>query len=359
MGMFSSNEHEGSLNALGWPAEVRSRLQELGFRVEVLGAEVRDPGDLRRYRVDALVKLTTGSGAARTYGVEIKPRMTAELATAVHFPPTPPPLLFTTHLSEPIAERLRTRGIDYVDTAGNAHLAWDDVLIDVRGRRRPAMRAGRASSRGAGAFGRAGLQVLFILLSWPETAAYPYRLLATMSGVSLGTVKTVIDELTGAGYLYERGNERRLARGGELLDRWSEAYSISLDAALALGDFVAADLSWWRDAEADLLSLGVQVGGEAGASLIDPHLRPASLTLYATQLPVPLIGRHRLARAENDGNVHVRSRFWKEPFPEREPWIVPSPLIYADLLASGDPRQREHGDRIRSGDDRLKRIDRT
>jgi hypothetical protein len=180
-----------------------------------------------------------------------------------------------------------------------------------------------------------------------------------MSGVSLGTVKTVIDELARAGYLYERGNERRLARGAELLDRWSEAYSISLDATLALGEFAAADLSWWRDAEDELLSLGVQVGGEAGASLIDPHLRPASLTLYATQLPVQLIGRHRLARAENDGNVHIRTRFWKEPFPEREPWIVPSPLIYADLLASGDPRQREHGDRIRSGDDRLKRIDRT
>ncbi|MEV6908320.1 type IV toxin-antitoxin system AbiEi family antitoxin [Amycolatopsis sp. NPDC051071] len=344
---------------MDWSADARARLQELGFRVEVLGTAGGDLGDPQRHQMDVLVRLTTGSGAARTYGVEIKRRMTVELATAVHFPTTPPPLLFTTHLSEPIAERLRARGIDYVDAAGNAHLAWDDVLIDVRGRRKPTTLAGRASSRGAGAFGRAGLQVLFILLSWPETATFPYRSLAALSGVSLGTVKTVIEELTGAGYLYERGNERRLARGAEPLDRWSEAYSISLDVALALGEFTASDLSWWRDAEAELVSLGVQVGGEAGASLIDPHLRPASLTLYATQLPVQLIGRHRLARAENDGNVHVRTRFWKEPFPKRQPWIVPSTLIYADLLASGDPRQREHGDRIRGGDDRLKRIDRT
>ncbi|MFI6306836.1 type IV toxin-antitoxin system AbiEi family antitoxin [Amycolatopsis thailandensis] len=352
MGMFNSNEHPGSLNEGGLSAEARSRLQELGLRLEVL-AEVREQGR----QVDALVRLTTASGAARTYGVEIKQRMTAELATAVHFPSAPPPLLFTTYLSEPVAERLRARRIDYVDTAGNAHLVWDDVLIDVRGRRKPAIPAGRASSRGAGAFGRAGLQVLFVLLSWPETTAFPYRRLAEMSGVSLGTVKTVIDELTGAGYLYERGNERRLARGAELLDRWSEAYSITLDAALALGDFAAADLSWWRGAEADLLSQGVQVGGDAGASLLDSHLRPASLTLYATRLPVQLIGRHRLARTENDGNVYFRTKFWQAPEPES--WIVPSPLIYADLLASGDPRQREHGDRIRSGDDRLKRIDRT
>ncbi|WP_037307668.1 type IV toxin-antitoxin system AbiEi family antitoxin [Amycolatopsis orientalis] len=306
---------------------------------------------------DALMRLTTRSGAARTYRVETRRRMSAELATAVHFPSSPSPLLFTTYLSEPVAERLRARGIDYVDTAGNTHLAWDDVLIDVRGRRKPAVPTGHASPRGAGAFGRAGLQVLFVLLSWPEAADFPYRRLAEMSGVSLGTVKTVVDELTRAGYLYERGSERRLARGAELLDRWSEAYSITLDASLALGEFAAADLSWWRDAEADLLSSGVQVGGEAGASLIDPHLRPASLTLYATGLPAQVIGRHRLARAESGGNVHIRSRFWRAPGPES--WIVPSPLIYADLLASGDPRQREHGDRIRSGDDRLKRIDRT
>ncbi|WP_165436552.1 type IV toxin-antitoxin system AbiEi family antitoxin [Amycolatopsis suaedae] len=355
--MFNLNEHAESLNATGWPAEARLRLEELGFRVEVLGTEARVPGDVPDSRVDVMVRLTTKSGATRTYGVEIKRRMTAELATAVHFPSAPPPLLLTTYLGDPVAGRLRARGIDYVDTAGNAHLAWDDVLVDIRGRRKPATPAGRASSRGAGAFGRAGLRVLFVLLSWPETAAYPYRRLAEASGVSLGTVKTVIDELGDAGYLYGRGGERRLARGAELLDRWSEAYSITLDSALTLGEFDAADLSWWRDAESDLLALGVQVGGEAGASLIDPHLRPSSLTLYADRVPVRLISRYRLARAENKGNVHVRTKFWQAPEPES--WIVPSPLIYADLLASGDPRQRDHGDRIRRIDARLERIDRT
>ncbi|WP_167756428.1 MULTISPECIES: type IV toxin-antitoxin system AbiEi family antitoxin [unclassified Amycolatopsis] len=359
--MFSSDEHAGLLNAMGWPAEVRARLEELGLRVEVLDAEASAPDGPRGHQMDAVVRLTTESGAVRTYGVEIKRRMTAELATAVHFPSALPPLLFTAHLGDPVAERLRARGIDYVDTAGNAHLAWDDVLIDVRGRRKPAASAGRASMRGAGAFGRAGLQVLFVLLSWPEVTGFSYRLLAALSGVSLGTVKTVIDELTNAGYLYQAGGERRLARGAELLDRWSEAYTITLEPALALGEFEAADLSWWRNSQEALFSLQAQVGGEAGASLLDPHLRPASLTLYVESLPVRLIGQHRMARAEKDGNVHIRTRFWKEPAPQpwSESWIVPSPLIYADMLASGDPRQREHADRIRSSDDRLKRIDRT
>jgi hypothetical protein len=188
-------------------------------------------------------------------------------------------------------------------------------------------------------------------------AAQPLRQLAHASGVSLGTAKMVVDELTAAGYLYEGASGRRLTRGGELLNRWSEAYSIVLDPALSLGEFSTGDLSWWRQSERELLELGIQVGGEAAASLLDSYLQPSSLTLYVDEIPLPLIGRHRMARAEGDGNIHIRQRFWQAP--ERASWCVPSTLIYADLLASGDPRQREHADRIRTSDDRLTRLDRT
>jgi len=328
------------------------RLSELGLHGELLTVDQIDPAETRR--LDAVLRLTARSGAARTYGAEIKSRLTTELATSLNLPAQLPPLLVTTYVSEPVAERLRAQGIDYVDTAGNARLAWGDVLVDVRGRRNPAVPRSRTSPSGAGAFGRAGLRVVFVLLSWAEMAAQPYRVLAGASGVSLGTVKAVIDELTRAGYLYSGAKGRRLARGGELLDRWSEAYSITLHTTLALGEFSVDGLSWWPGSESEMRSLGIQVGGEAGASLIDPHLRPASLTLYAEQLPARFIGGHRMARAEGRGNVHIRKRFWRSPEPES--WMVPSPLIYADLLASGDPRQREHGDRIRTSDDRLIRL---
>ncbi|NBH07389.1 hypothetical protein GTY80_29645 [Amycolatopsis sp. SID8362] len=336
------------MNAEGLESAARERLSELGLRSEVIA----ESGD--SVRGDAVLRLVTGAGAARTYAVEVKSRLTPELATSISLSAQLPALLVTPYVSEPVAERLRARGIDYVDTAGNAHLAWDDVLVDVRGRRNPAVPRSRTSPNGAGAFGRAGLRVVFILLCRPEMAAQPYRVLAGASGVSLGTVKTVVDELAGAGYLYEGAGDRRLARGGELLDRWAEAYSITLNATLSLGEFSVDDLSWWPDSEAEMRAQGIQMGGEAAASLIDSHLRPASLTLYVEQLPARLIGRHRMARAEGRGNVHIRKRFWHVP--GTESWLVPSPLIYADLLASGDPRQREHGDRIRTIDDRLVRL---
>ncbi|MDQ2582420.1 type IV toxin-antitoxin system AbiEi family antitoxin [Saccharothrix yanglingensis] len=195
----------------------------------------------------------------------------------------------------------------------------------------------------------------FVLLSWPSMAHKPLRELASAGGVSLGTAQAVVDDLTRAGYLYEVAGERRLGRAGELLNRWSEAYSTRLAPVLSLGDFEASDISWWRDSEDELTRLDVQVGGEAAASVLDPHLIPSTLTLYADERPRSLIGKHRLARAEQAGNVHVRRRFWTVA---RQAWIVPPTLIYADLLASGDPRQREHADRIRLSGDRLAHLDR-
>lgn len=186
-------------------------------------------------------------------------------------------------------------------------------------------------------------------------AGEPLRGLASASGVSLGTAQAVVDDLAKAGYLYDVAGERRLGRAGELLNRWSEVYSTRLSPALSLGDFEVPDISWWRGSEDELTRSNVQVGGEAGASLLDPHLIPATLTLYADERPRSLIGKRRMVRAEKAGNVHIRRRFWAVA---GQPWIVPPVLIYADLLVSGDPRQREHADRIRTSDDRLAGLDR-
>ncbi|MFC6089563.1 type IV toxin-antitoxin system AbiEi family antitoxin [Saccharothrix lopnurensis] len=353
--MFSENEHVGILNERASSAELRERLHLLGLEVDVrVGRRAAD--EEADEEADVVARVSRASGAARTYAVVVTRAVPAELATALHPHASLPTLVVARSITEQAADLLRKRGIDYVDEAGNAHIAWGDVLIDVRGRRRAGGRTGGSPSRGSKAFGRAGLQVGFVLLSWPSMVGKPLRGLASASGVSLGTAQAVVDDLAKAGYLYEVMGERRLARAGELLNRWSEAYSTRLSPALFLGDFEAPDISWWRGSEDELTRFNVQVGGEAGASVLDPHLIPATLTLYADERPRSLIGKRRLVRAEQQaGNIHVRRRFWTV---EGQPWIVPSTLIYADLLASGDPRQREHADRIRISDDRLAGLDR-
>jgi hypothetical protein len=348
--MFSKNEHSEILNERARLTKLREWLRVFGLKVDMRpGKHATDSG------ADMMVRVSRASGAARTYAVVIKRAVSSELATALHPHPSLPTLVVAHSITEQAAGLLRERGIDFIDEAGNAHIAWGDVLIDVRGRRRAGGRTSVSSPRGSKAFSRAGLQVGFVLLSWPSMAGKPLRGLASAGGVSLGTAQAVVDDLAKAGYLYEVSGERRLGRAGELLNRWSEAYSTRLSPTLSLGDFEVSDISWWRSSEDELTRFNVQVGGEAGASILDPHLVPATLTLYADEQPHPLIGKRRLARAEQAGNIHIRRRFWTMA---RQPWIVPSTLIYADLLASGDPRQREHADRIRTSDDRLAGLDR-
>ncbi len=347
--MFSENEHGEILNKRAQLAELRDWLHRLGLRVAVQ-TETRGDGG-----ADMVIRVSRLSGAAREYAVMIKRAVPSELATALHPHASLPTLVVARSITERAAALLRERKIDYVDEAGNAHIAWGDVLIDVRGRYKGGGRGGSTPSRGSKAFSRAGLQVGFVLLSWPTMAGMPLRGLASASGVSLGTAQAVVDDLVKAGYLYDVAGERRLGKAGELLNRWSEAYSIRLSPSLSLGDFEVPDISWWQSSEDEMTQSNVQVGGEAGASLIDSHLIPSTLTLYADERPRALIGKRRMARAEQGGNIRMRRRFWTT---EERSWAVPSTLIYADLLASGDPRQREHADRIRISDDRLAGLDR-
>lgn len=348
--MFSQNEHGEILNERARLVELRDWLRGLGLKIDMRSAKsVSDGG------ADMVVRVSRVSGTARTYAVVIKRTVPSELATALHPHASFPTLVVARSITEQAGDLLRERGIDYIDEAGNAHIAWGDVLIDIRGRRKAGGHTSGPAPRGSRAFGRAGLQVGFVLLSSPAMAGEPLRGLANASGVSLGTAQAVVDDLAKAGYLYEVAGERRLGRAGELLNRWSEAYSTRLSPALFIGDFEVPDISWWRDSEDELTQSNVQVGGEAGASLIDPHLIPATLTLYADELPRSLMRRYRMVRADRAGNVHIRQRFWTMA---GQTWIVPPTLIYADLLASGDPRQREHADRIRVSDDRLAGLDR-
>lgn len=336
------------MNSVASLDSARRWLQEYGVRSRL--------SHRSRHRIHGDIRLTTGSGRSGAYVLDVKQRMGREQATALPLPVGERLLVVAPFISDAVAEILRRRGVDHVDSVGNAHLAWDDVLIDVRGRRAARATAAGRSARAGRAFGPAGLKVQFVLLSRPEIADRPLRELARAGGVSVGTAKTVVDELAMAGYLIVGPGGRRLVRGGDLLSRWAEAYSLGLTRTLAVDELSVDDISWLPGSEQHLLAVDVQVGGEAGGSLLDPHLRPASVTLYGNEVPRPLVTRHRMVRSGKRYPVHFRRKFWQL---EGESWVVPSPLIYADLVASGDPRQREHADRLRASDDRLTFLDRS
>jgi hypothetical protein len=103
-------------------------------------------------------------------------------------------------------------------------------------------------------------------------------------------------------------------------------------------DGLDARAARWKE---DLL-----VGGEPAAARLTRHLRPGTATLYAKAIdPKVVVGL--TLRADAEGNVDFRRRFWT--FPGEEPGLTPTLLVYADLLAIGDARCLEAAQLLRGG----------
>ena len=87
------------------------------------------------------------------------------------------------------------------------------------------------------------------------------------------------------------------------------------------------------------------LGAEPAAARITKYLKPAVITLYGDQPEPRLIVDHALRKAD-DGEVEICKRFWNFET-KADKGLAPLPLIYADLLATGDPRCIETAGLIR------------
>lgn len=330
--------------------ECARRLDEHGVAFEVLEFTERPDA-----AADLIAKLDAGSYGNQTYAVEIRRRMTATIADALPHPDLPL-LLVAPYISREAAEVLRDRHIDFVDLAGNMALVWPAMRILVVGQSKPST-AKAMPARAPRAFGPAGAKVLFTLLSWDDAVRLPLRAVAERSGVSLGTAHIVVNELEDAGYVVSVDGARRLMRGRELLDRWTESFSTTVVPKLASTEFADDTVGWWLESWTELAAEDVQLGGEAAGSQLDSDLHSRTAILYSGTLPRKLAAQRRWRRSAEQPNVIIRQRFWAPPEPISP--LVPSTLIYADMWTSGDSRQRAHAERIRKNDLRLVEIDRS
>lgn len=197
------------------------------------------------------------------------------------------------------------------------------------------------------AFRPAGLQVLLAVLVMSEGRLPTLRSLADVAGVSLGAAQAAVADLQQQGYV---DDDRRLVRSGELLDRWVAAYGTHDADGWIIGTY-EGDPGWWTYTES-FRSDAAYLGGEAGAEAMGLPLRSLTGIVYADDLPRRVISSGRLRRA-NGGNVQLRHKFWSLP---DEDWLAPSPLIYAELLTSGDGRQAEIAQEMRECDAVLRRL---
>lgn len=302
-----------------------ARLSDIG-----IGAELGTALPTRHGMQAADVLLKRGDSSRRytlICGASVKLADTAGLGD-----PNVATLVFSTFVAHKTAESFRRAEVQYLDTVGNAWVEFGDVLVDVRGRRRPLGAEQSASTTGGNLFSTGRAQVIFALLAWPQLWNAPQRDVAHTAGVSLGQANNTLTLLADAGYGPDGDRTGRM----QLLDLWAAAFPTGLAKKLTLatyrGDVDAVKMVNPGDV--------VFLSGEGAA--VD-MLRPATLILYVEELDPRLLVVNRW-RSDGPGNIVVRRKFWHAPDDTDSPLAgvrpAPPPLIYADLGASADPRVR-------------------
>ncbi len=148
-----------------------------------------------------------------------------------------------------------------------------------------------------------------------------------------------MEDLKRLGFLArDKQRQYKIINKEQLLKRWTMAYGEDLRLKLILGKY-HGEHGWWEKARIDPEK--EQWGGEIAAAKLTGYLRPEIATIYTTKENLDdFLLRNRL-RKDPNGNVEVLERFWPKTFTQAPEEIVHQILVYADLLATSDPRNIE------------------
>ncbi|MEA2569512.1 MAG: hypothetical protein QOI24_1513 [Acidobacteriota bacterium] len=302
-------------------------LRDLGFVVSVSAATVIIRRGTQSWRYRGEIKKAVGpviGHIALAFSRDAKKR-----------------LLITDHVTPQVADELRRREIQFVDADGNAFLQRRGLFVFVNGRRRTRP---VTTAKPVRVFQPSGLRTTFALLSVPDLISAPQRSIALAAGVALGSVAHVLEGLRELGFVARVRGELRLTHRDRLIRQWTEAYARMLEPSLEIGRFSAPSRRWWRHAK--IATLEAKWGGETAVAILKRQLTPERTIVYVMPGSNSLLSKQRL-RANPDGDVFLRRRFWNFEVPNWRPDIVPPLLVYADLLASGDARSLAAAEQIR------------
>jgi hypothetical protein len=248
-------------------------------------------------------------------------------------------MIITRYVTPPLADYLRQQDIAFIDTAGNAYVNEPPVYIFIRGNKPEVDFTPNLRYR---IFQPAGLKLIFAFLCNPGLETQPYRTIAGKATVALGTVNWVMKDLIQMGYLLELGQQgRRLLKKKELLNRWVTAYPEGLRPKQTLGRYHAKDKDWWKNITFPTdTNYNTYWGGEIAAMKLTGYLKPMIVTIYTKELPGKIVLKYRLTK-DPEGEVELLKPFWDFEHNFQNRGIVPPILVYADLIATGDPRNIE------------------
>jgi len=260
-------------------------------------------------------------------------------------------IIFTDRVSQGMHDLLRSSEIWFIDEAGNGYLEIQGkLLINVAGkkpRRTPSMKGQYYSARGSGV-------LLYLLEHGPQIEATYHDIQASVK-VSLGKISQVMTELLDAEVLAKQAQGRYLViNPNRLLDMWASAFIEKTLPKISLGRYrspYGSDFeSMLGDQEGSEILDIVSLGGEYAADLLTRNLRASSLTLYLRQDRESVIREAFMLAPATDGEVILCEEIaigFDAPLQGLPFKLAAPPVIYAELLATDDPRCGETASMIR------------
>ena len=244
------------------------------------------------------------------------------------------PLLITEYVNPELMKTMEENEINFMDAAGNAYIKVPPLFIKIKGNRIDEAIKPRTVKR---TFHTAALQTIFTILCNPGIERNPMREIAKQADVAVGTVHRTLLELNRRGYLFNRNNRVNiLTNKEELLKRWVILYAEKLKPKYIAGRYEIDNV---LIGDLNLENYDALWGGEEAAARLTNYLRPFIYTIYIGERQGEFILRNRLRR-DPKGNLILMKKFWKFKNNWYKDMVHPI-LVYADLLATGDPRNIE------------------
>lgn len=303
-------------------------------------AETMPPGILLEYELaqendetDGRATLTTAYGERKNFTLEIKTVHRVESLAGVERRTNQqvnglPELLICNRLSPMLAEYCMQNRINFIDSAGNAHINVPGLCIIIQGKQEE-----KITATSGGIFPEGVMKLLFVLLSEPHSLNKTYRQLAELSGISLGMVSKAFDILEQRRHYRKAKTGRRLIDSDGLCALWINDYARSLKPRLDLLT-LEAPRSW----EHLVLENGEYASGElAAASLSGGYLVPATGIIYT---PYSLVERRNklVLKPAREPGLQIIASFWGSLTLNTRAIAM---LCLGDLLDGGDDRSRE------------------
>ena len=308
------------------------------------------PSRRRLSNSDGRLTVALASGRKLIYGVECKRHLAPIVDQAVRQARRAAesvngqPLIMAAYISQPLGERLRKEGVDYIDAEGNVSLIHSPLCILLGGN----MPSAQERSSGGSKDARSAMQLMALLLTDPTCLHWPLRSLAQAAGISLGSAHGLMRELQKMGTIRNRRSGKPdVDQRGDLLERWGYGYVQRLRPKLFIKTYRTTE----GRQVADLIPLvkqvpGVLVGGELAADITTGLFRASRVSLHIS----PDISLDALAQTvrllpDFQGNVDVLTHFGHGPVWEKQApngvALIADPLVYGELLIPIDDRLRE------------------